>query len=83
MFPDIRDSDTRRHRARRYVPLLPTRTSDTGQRVSGRRRAGRFELRDGDRDTFCDPASAPAKPRPALSARLRRAYAARLRSSLS
>ena len=59
MFPDIRDSDTRIRRARRYVPLLPRRTSDTGHRVGGRRRAGRFELSDGDRDTFCGPASAP------------------------
>lgn len=59
MFPDIRDSDTRRHHARRDVPLLPTRTSDTGQPVHGRRRVGRFELSNGDRDTFCGPASAP------------------------
>jgi hypothetical protein len=59
MFPDIRGSDTRIHHARRGVPRLPTRTSDTGQPVNGRRRVGRSELSDGDRDTSCGPASAP------------------------
>ena len=57
MFPDIRDSDTPRHRARRYVPRLPTRTWDRGQPVDGRCRVGRSESSNDDRDTVGDPGS--------------------------
>ncbi len=57
MFPDIGDSDTRRHRAHRYVPRLPTRTWDRDQPVDDRCRVGRFESSNGDRDTLGDPGS--------------------------